>query len=195
MTGYTAQAASMLRGDMQNNRRVAPKPQTVALSLPNTLLLTQDNKPVRLYDDLLKDKIFLINMFFITCTDGVCPRATANLAKVQSLIGSRLGRDIFMYSITLDAKRDTSKALKEYSSYFDVKPGWFFLTGEPGDIERLRRPLGFWDPDPKRDADKTSHAGIVVIGNERLDRWTACPALAEPREIRRVLTYLDRPKV
>lgn len=180
--------------DPKPARRVAPKPQSKARSLPNVVLHTQDNKPVRLYEDLLKDKIFLINMFFVTCTDGACPLATANLAKVQRLIGPRLGRDIFMYSITLDPERDKPPLLKAYAAHFKPRPGWLFLTGGFDDTERLRRALGYWDPDPKRDAEKTSHAGIVMIGNEGLDRWVGCPVLANPKEIMRVLGYLDWPK-
>lgn len=175
-------------------QRIAPKPTPVALTLPNVLLRTQDNKEVRLYEDLLKGKIFLINMFFVTCTDGVCPLVTANLARLQPLLGSRLGRDIFMYSISLDSAHDTPAALHAYADYFKVKPGWLFLTGGHDDIEQLRRALGYWDPDPKRDAEKTTHTGIVTMGNEPLDRWMGCPTLAAPREIRRVLSYLDWPK-
>ena len=52
-----------------------------------------------------------------------------------------------------------------------------FLTGHPGDIERLRRGLGFRDPDPRIDADRSQHAGIIAMGNGRTSRWAAaCPA-------------------
>lgn len=180
--------------DAKRGQRIAPKPQSKAHNLPNVVLRTQDDKPVRLYEDLLQGKIFLINTFFVTCTDGACPVATANLAKVQPLIGPRLGRDIFMYSLTLDPQRDTPASLKAYSALFRPKPGWLFLTGDAPDIDCLRRALGYWDPDPERDADKTNHAGMAMIGNESLDRWTTCPTRAEPREIARVLSYVDWPK-
>lgn len=178
-----------------NAQRIAPDPTPTALTLPNVVLRTQDNKPVRLYEDLLKDKIFLINMFFVACTDGQCPMVTANLARVQPLLGARLGRDIFMYSISLNPQQDRPVSLKAYAAHFKPRPGWLFLTGENlDDIERLRKALGYWDPDPKVDALKTTHIGIAQMGNERLDRWVACPTLAKPREIRRILSYLDWPK-
>lgn len=175
-------------------QRIAPNPATVAQSLPNIVLRTQDNREVRLYEDLLKDKIFMINMFYVACTDGRCPLVTANLARVQPLIGARLGRDIFMYSITLEPELDTPESLKAYMAHFNVKPGWTFLTGDRQDIERLRRALGYWDPDPVLDANKNTHAGIAMMANEPLDRWVGCPTLAEPREIKRVLSYVDWPK-
>ncbi|HEX8920137.1 MAG TPA: SCO family protein, partial [Pyrinomonadaceae bacterium] len=49
---------------------------------PNLTLFTQENKPVRFYNDLLKNKVVLINFLFTTCK-GVCSPMTANLAKVQ----------------------------------------------------------------------------------------------------------------
>ena len=178
-------------------RRVAPDPVPAALALPNLTLWTHEKKKVRLYDDLLKDKIFLINMFFVACTDGKCPLVTANLARVQPLLGQRFGRDIFMYSISLNPVMDTPESLHAYAKLFNVKPGWLFLTGDkdkPEEIERLRKALGYWDPDPKVDADKTSHIGLVRVGNEPVDRWTSAPTLAEPREIARILSYVDWPK-
>lgn len=190
----SAHADAAADAPIQRNMSIAPDPKPVALELPNVTLRTQDNKKVRLYEDLLKGKIFSINMFYIACVDGACPRVTANLARVQPLIGARLGRDIFMYSITLEPELDTPKRLKEYMGHYKIHPGWTFLTGEREDIELLRRGLGFWDPDPERDKLKTTHAGLAQLGNEPLDRWMACPTLAEPREIRRVLSYLDWPK-
>lgn len=187
-TGATVSAAS-------DTQRSAPNPTPTALALPNVILRTQDNRKVRLYEDLLKDKIFLINLFFVTCTDGQCPLVTANLSRVQPLLGKRLGSDIFMYSISLDPVLDRPESLKTYSAHFNLHPGWLFLTGENfDDIERLRKALGYWDPDPKVDAQKTSHTGIAMMGNEPLDRWIGCPTLAEPREIKRALSYLDWPK-
>ncbi len=197
LSGAAAAVAAGPGSTTTSARRVAPDPVPTALALPNLTLWTHEKKKVRLYDDLLKDKIFLINMFFVACTDGKCPMVTANLARVQPLLGPRLGRDMFMYSISLNPVMDTPESLHAYAKFFNVQPGWLFLTGDkekPDEIEHLRKALGYWDPDPKRDADKTSHIGLVRVGNEPLDRWTSCPTLAEPREIARVVSYLDWPK-
>lgn len=195
LPGAGAALALAPNAGAEGTQRIAPKPTPTALALPDVVLLTQDNKKVRVYEDLLKGKIFLINMFFVACTDGKCPLVTANLVRVQRLLGERLGRDIFMYSISLDPVHDRPESIKSYSAYFNVRPGWLFLTGEKTeDIERLRKALGYWDPDPKVDAQKTSHTGLARLGNEPLDRWTSCPTMAEPREITRVLSYLDWPK-
>jgi protein SCO1/2 len=36
---------------------------------PNVVLKTHEGRNVRFYDDLLKDKIVLINFFYVTCSE------------------------------------------------------------------------------------------------------------------------------
>ena len=158
---------------------------------PNVTLLTQDNQRVRFYDDLVKDKIVMFNFFYVSCT-GICPASTANLVKVQRVLGNRVGRDIFMYSISLKPREDHPAQLKEYQEMHGIAAGWTLLTGKPDDCELLRRRLGFADSDPVRDRVVGNHIGLVVYGNERLDRWAACPAQTEPTEIVKYLSWMDR---
>lgn len=142
----------------------------------DAVLTTHDEQRVRFYTDLLQGKRVLINFVFVGCTD-ICDSVTANLAMLQDLLGDRVGRDIFMYSITLQPEFDTPSVLRTYAERFGVKPGWSFLTGAPADVELLRRRLGFADIDPARDANIFEHAGMLRIGEERLDRWAMAAAL------------------
>jgi protein SCO1 len=63
-----------------------PEPQAVARErihqryFPDVVLRTEDNKKVRFYEDLIKDKIVTINFFYAQC-EGVCPGITANLLR------------------------------------------------------------------------------------------------------------------
>ena len=160
---------------------------------PNYTLKTHEGKEVKFYDDLIKSKVVVINMMYAQCT-GICPGMTANLVKVQKILGERVGRDIFMYSLTLQPRQDTSAELKEYAEMFKVQPGWLFLTGKPAEMDVLRRKLGFSDPDPLVDKDKTQHTGLVRYGNETLDRWAACPALSNPEQIAKSILWMENPK-
>lgn len=142
---------------------------------PNVTLVTQDGKTVRFYEDLLKDKKVLINFSFSSC-DQSCPLDTANMARVQKLLGDRIGRDIFMYSITLDPEHDTPKVLKEYAEKFGAGPGWLFLTGKREDIDAVRFKLG------QRRA-KEEHANTVQFGDVAKGRWMRLPLAADPNFI------------
>src|SRR2546423_8071197 len=96
---------------------------------PNVPLITQDGTTVHLYDDLLKGKSVAMNVIYTSCKDE-CPLETARLVQVQRPLGERMGKDIFFYSITIDPKQDTPKALKAYTEKYGVGTGWLFLTGK-----------------------------------------------------------------
>jgi protein SCO1 len=160
---------------------------------PNVVLANQEGRKVRLYDDLIKNKIMIINFMYTSC-DRICPRVTENLVKVQKLLGDRMGRDIFIHSFTLDPNHDTPKVLKEYAKMHQTGPGWSFLTGTADEMEMLRRRLGFTDPDPVLDRDKENHIGNVRYGNEARELWGACPGMSHPAFIVESLGWVDWPK-
>jgi protein SCO1 len=151
---------------------------------PNAIFQTHEGKKVKFYDDLVKGKLVVFNMMLQACSDGICPNMTANLRRVQQALGARVGKDIFMYSITLLPEHDTPKSLNAYAKAFGVQPGWTFLTGTPKDTDVIRRKLGFYDLDEKKDADKSTHTGMIRIGNEAYNRWCMVPALSTPKMIK-----------
>jgi protein SCO1/2 len=159
---------------------------------PNVPLITQDGEKVNFYKDLVEGKVVTFNFFFAKC-DEICPRVTANLAKVQRLLGDRVGRDIHMYSFTLSPEHDTPQVLKAYAASYGAKPGWTFLTGEPADLELLRRKLGFTNSDPNLDKDKTQHIGNIRYGNEPLTLWGTCEGMAHVSWIMKEISFVIPP--
>ncbi|HST23891.1 MAG TPA: SCO family protein [Blastocatellia bacterium] len=143
---------------------MTPREKIAERMFPNVILTTHEGKQVRFYDDLIKDKIVVINFMYANC-EGVCPGITLNMAKVQKALGDRVGREIFFYSITLKPEKDTPEALKAYARMHGAGPGWLFLTGKPADIELIRRRQGFVDPDPELDKDTSNHIGNLRYGN------------------------------
>jgi len=165
---------------------------------PDVVLTTHEGKQVKFYEDLLKGKIVTINFMYTHCKEGVCPLTTYNLGLARRIITervgpNRLGHDIFTYSITIDPEHDTPAVLNEYAKTFHAGPGWLFLTGKPDDIELLRRKLGFVDPDPNLDKDKSNHIGNVRYGNEPLQQWSVVPGMAKPEVIATSILYADWP--
>ena len=160
---------------------------------PNLELTNQDGQKFKFYDDLVKDKIVVFNFFYAKC-EGICSPITRNLVRLQNVLGDRVGKDIFMYSFTLKPKEDNPTAMKHYAEMHKVKPGWFFLTGSPDDMELLRRKLGFVDPDPEVDKDLGNHIGVIKYGNEPLERWGGCPGMSTPEWIAETISWVDWPK-
>ena len=73
-------------------------------------------------------------------------------------------------------------------------PGWLFLIGKPEHVELLRRSLGFVDPNPEVDKDKTRHSGMLRYGNEALSLWASCQGSAHASWIAESISWVDRPK-
>jgi len=162
-------------------------------NLPNIPLISHEGKQVLFYDDLVKDKAVSLNFFFANC-DEICPVVTANLAKVQKLLGTAVGTKLSMYSFTLKPEEDDVTAIRNYRELFRARPGWTFLTGRPADLEQIRRGIGFTYPDPAIDKDKTQHIGNVRYGNEPLMLWAACPGMANATYLAESITWMLRPE-
>lgn len=99
---------------------------------------------VRFYDDLVKGRLVVFNMRYASCSN-ICLPNTANLLQVQQALGAKAGRDIFMYSITLQPEFDSPAALQDYRRKSGIKSKWTFLTGQRKDVDLIRRKLGFFD--------------------------------------------------
>src|SRR4026207_1397966 len=74
-------------------------------------LINQDGQKVRFYSDVLKNKIVVINTFFTTCK-SICPPMNRNFEKIQEALGDRLGKEVFLVSITVEPETDKTKALE-----------------------------------------------------------------------------------
>src|SRR5260370_254389 len=160
---------------------------------PDVVLTTHQGKKVRFYEDLIKDKIVVIGLMYANCT-GVCPIITSNLVKVQRMLGDREGRDIFFYSLTVQPEHDSPKVLKQYAKMHGVGPGWYFLTGKPDEVDLCRRTLGFVDPNPEVDKDKTRHSGNVRSGNQPRCLWAMFQGQDKQECMLESIVWVDWPK-
>ena len=167
-TGKEQEAASQPDSDSASARRRSGS-KWGANYFPNVELVNQDGKSVRFFDDMIKDKVVIINFMYTGCGD-TCPLETARLANVQRLLGDSVGKDIFMYSISVDPANDTPEVLKKYSEKFNVGPGWQFMTGKESDITLLRTKLGLYSQ-ADSGLDPTDHNINLVLGNQRTGRW------------------------
>ena len=167
----------------------ASGPRWGADYFPNVPLITQDGKTVHFYDDLLKGKTVAIELIYTHCVDS-CPLETARLVQVQKVLGDRVGKDIFFYSITIDPKRDTPAVLKAYAEKYHVGPGWLFLTGKQADIDLISKKLGLYsDPDS---GSRDGHATQLIVGNVPTGQWMQNPATENPQFLAHTLeTYID----
>ena len=139
-------------------------------------LLDQDGRKLKFYSDVLKGKTVIINALFTTCTN-VCPPISRNFERIQQALGERLGKDVFLVSLTVDPQTDTPAKLKEYAQRFHARPGWSFLTGKKENLDWALYKLGQYVE------EKTQHTTVVIIGNEATGLWKKAFGLASADEL------------
>ena len=160
------------RGPKEKKQRRASQDRFGADYFPNIELTNQDGKKVRFFDDLIKDKVVAINFMFTSC-QNICPLETARLKEVYDILGDRVGKEFFFYSISIDPKRDTPDVLKDYKKRFGIGDGWQFLTGNKEEIDKLRVKLGLYidDLDQNLPDGQIDHNISLVMGNQKTGRW------------------------
>lgn len=150
--------------------------------VPNVTVLTHEGGRARFHDDLVRGRTVLIH-FFSIAGDAAYP-TVANLARVQPFLGERLGRDVFLYSVSVDPGRDTPRALRDFAARHGAAPGWLFLTGEPDAMDLLRARFFAHDAGHAHGAPvEDCSRGLLRYGNAAAGLWGSVPAKADPQWI------------
>lgn len=157
---------------------------------PNVVVQTHEGQRALFYNDLLRGRTVLVHCMSIA---GETHRpALGSLRAVHRLLGDRAGRDIFLYSLTVDPERDTPRALAAFAERQETGPGWLFLTGRPEVMELLRGRL-FLDaigPHAHAGAEGDCSLGMLRYGNEAVGLWGAVPLQTDPRAIVERLSWV-----
>jgi len=145
----------------------------------NLELINQDGETVRFFDDVLKDKVVVINFIFTNC-EGACPLITHKLTLVRDRMEGQIGNPLRFVSLSLDPARDTPAALKEFAkTHHADHDGWVFLTGKPENLEYIIKRLGQFTDDVE------AHSTMMLAGNVSAAHWMKIlpheqpPAIAE----------------
>ena len=71
-----------------------PGIRRMANLIPNVLFRTQDNKEVRFYEDIIKDKQVIVMMMYASC-ETFCPAATKRMVELHhQVLGRRMGKNL-----------------------------------------------------------------------------------------------------
>lgn len=116
-----------------------------------------------------------INFIFTTCTT-ICPVMTATFSQMIRELGPDAGR-INLVSITIDPEHDTPAVLANYAERFDAPPNWRFLSGSPGDVERVLRAFDAWS------GSITSHRPITLVRRQGDANWVRLEGLGSASEL------------
>jgi len=154
----------------------------------DTILINQNGENMRFYTDLLQGKTVIIDTFFSTCKTACLPM-TQNLKRIQEALGERLGKDVYILSVTVDSEMDTPAQLKAFADKFHARSGWYFLTGTKENVDFVLKKLGQYV------VNKQDHLTLFIIGNERTGLWKKAYGLASSDELIKVVDSVlsDKP--
>lgn len=144
------------------------KPDTAAeavrVELPDGLLINQAGESVDLAQDVIGDRIVVVDFVYTTCTT-VCPVLSAIMLQVQAAVGERLGVDVQIVSVSVDPLRDTPERLAAYAKKLRADEGWHWLTGDKHLVDEVLRSFGAYTPNFE------DHPAMVLVGDGSTGQW------------------------
>lgn len=152
----------------------------VSARMPDVEVSDQNGRRLHFYTDLIKGKTVVLNFIYTDCT-AICPMMGRSFSRIQAALGEKLGRDVYLISVSMNPEADTPERMKAWGEQFGAKPGWILVTGEKASMDSLLR---FMRGDPARKGD---HTPALLIGNYDRGVWIREFALAEPSRYTRML--------
>lgn len=139
-------------------------------------LIDQFGRPQRLYSDLLRGRVVVIDAFFSSCT-GVCPVLNQRMTAIKKAFPDELGDELLLLSITVDPEIDTRLRLNEYGEGLRAGSNWLFLTGDRDNLKTALTKLGLYAD------NRENHSNLLLIGNDRTGLWKKAFGLAPIDEV------------
>jgi protein SCO1/2 len=144
--------------------------------LPETTVETHDGRTVRLYGDLIRNRVVMLN--FMSIANEEAFPISASIAEVARLLGDSLGKDVWIISITGDPESDTSERLRAFAEKFGAPKGWVFVRA-PSEANKAYASRFYKHG---RDTSRPSSVDIVHYGNDAVGLWAAFPSLIAPED-------------
>ena len=128
----------------------------------DTVLVDQNGARLRFYSDVVQGKTVVMHSFFGAC-HGSCPLLLSRMARLQNMLGDRLGKEVVLISITVDPQADHPERLKALAAPMNPRAGWYLLTGNQQNSETVLKKM--FPPANSRDAHDTRFVVFDVRTN------------------------------
>ncbi len=189
-TAWSADAPSMPAGHDHSHHHdhgaaPAAQPSGTKVKLPDTQLIDQDGRQLRLLSDVVGDKVVLVSFVYTHCTT-VCPVVSHVFSQVQAQLGDQMEHQVRLVSLTVDPARDTPNRLKTYSAQHGTRTGWLWLTGTAPNVTAALKGFGTYT------ANFENHPAVVMVGDGRTGQWTRIYGFEDPAAlVGKVRGYLE----
>ncbi len=137
---------------------------------PEAEVETHEGEKVRLYGDLVRGKVIVLNFMSIANEERL--PISAKLAEVAKILGDRMESEVRILSISGDPENDTPERLREFAEKIGAPKGWYFMRasqhGAAAITSRFYR--------HGRDTSRPATIDIVQYGNDAVGLWGAFPS-------------------
>ncbi len=147
----------------------------VTVDIPDVTLIDQNAREVSLRELVEDGDPVLLDFIFGTCTT-ICPILSAGFTNLQRKMGSGPGGPTLL-SISIDPEHDTPEVMTAYLARYRAQPGWYFLTGNRDDIDRIMHAFDAYVP------DKMSHQPVTFIKADGANRWIKIDGLVSTKSL------------
>lgn len=143
----------------------AAKVAQAEIDLPDGLsMLNRFGEAVDLREDVIGDKIVVINFVYTSCTT-VCPVVSSIFSMVQNRLSGIMNKDVALITVTVDPTRDTPHRLSLFAKNFNPGAGWSWLTGDKKTVDKALNAMGAYTPNFE------DHPAMVLIGDDSKSEW------------------------
>ena len=169
-TSIPALALGMKSHDELNTRTQEIMNKVHNDGFPDVLVTAHTGEQFNFYQDLLKNRLVLINFMSIDAENEL--PITANMSSLVKGLGEQFGNEVFAFSISYDHANDTPERLAQFAQQFDAPDGWYFLCASPEDVVALGYRLYRTSGRPRQRMD----ADLIHYGNAKVGLWGSVPA-------------------
>jgi protein SCO1 len=157
--------------------------QAPKLNIPDVVVRDQQGRKVHFYSDLVKDKVVVLNFFYTSCT-YTCTMQGRTFSQLQSLLGDRMGKSVYLISVTTDPATDNPEQLRAWAKRYNLKSGWTLVTGDEAEINKLLVQL------TGSSAGGGMHVPVTFVANDRKGTWISSIEVVSPEQLLKTVNYL-----
>ncbi|MBS1867678.1 MAG: SCO family protein [Acidobacteria bacterium] len=193
LTATSDSASAKKTKDAGKGQSFDPRKQR---SVPDVAGVTHTGRSVRFYQDLVKDKVVAINFMSIRSEERF--PVTSRMAEIARRLGDKLGRDVFLISVTRDTEHDTPERLAEFAEKYDAPEGWVFVNcaadGTTALQSRVYHPHEHGAAPAHHEAaalpNSVRSTDTIFYGNGGVGLWSNVPVDIHPDEVIRHISWV-----
>ncbi|MFT4667197.1 MAG: protein SCO1/2 [Polaribacter sp.] len=139
-------------------------------------------------NETFKDKVYLVDFFFISC-QTICPKVAQQMLRIHDKFEN--DERVELLAHTIDPKRDTIDRLKWYADKLGVKSNkWHFVTGEKDKLYDMADEYFIVAKEDADAPDGFDHSPTIILVDKNRRVRSFCNG-TDPEEVDRLINDIE----